>query len=100
MSTSPEDPRPEDTTTAQLAERQRALFHATAAGAERLAETAEQAAAVHETLRDTLPGAAEHAARDRRFAAAERAAAAALRQGELPPDWAREAIRDPSDTSD
>ncbi|WP_328474009.1 hypothetical protein OHA21_14025 [Actinoplanes sp. NBC_00393] len=61
--------------------------------AEDLAVTAEQSARVHEQLAARLPGAADHAARDRLFAAAERAAAESYRAGRLPPHAVRTAIR-------
>jgi hypothetical protein len=45
--------------------------------ADAIPETAEMSADVHDKAADQLPGASEHAERDRRFAAAERAAAVA-----------------------
>jgi septal ring factor EnvC (AmiA/AmiB activator) len=69
-------------------------FEALAATADRIAESAEHSAAVHDELGDHLPGAHEHAERDRRFAAAERAAAAAYRAHEVPSDEVRQVIRD------
>ena len=61
--------------------------------AESIARTVEWSADVHAGLADKGPEVLEHAERDRRFAAAERAAAAALRRGELPPEAARRVIR-------
>jgi hypothetical protein len=55
--------------------------------------TIEYSADVHADMTRTQPEAHEHAERDRRLAAAERAAAAALRHGELPSDAARRVIR-------
>ncbi|BFU45000.1 hypothetical protein KRMM14A1004_32370 [Krasilnikovia sp. MM14-A1004] len=60
--------------------------------AERIAETARDGARVHDQLVGRLPGAAEHAARQRRLAAAEEAAAVAYRNLEVPPDAVRRAI--------
>lgn len=70
-------------------------FKKLARTSEAVAQTAELSAAVHDGAVGTLPGAAEHAETDRRFAAAERAAAAAFRRGEVPPDEVRQVIRDP-----
>jgi hypothetical protein len=61
--------------------------------AENVARIAEQSADVHEALTGSTPDAREHAARDRRLATAERASAAALRRGALPPESARQVIR-------
>jgi hypothetical protein len=69
-------------------------FEALARTADAVAETVAMSADVHDQAAGNLPGAAEHAQRDRRFAAAERAAAAAYRSGEVPPDDVQEAIRD------
>lgn len=79
---------------ARLAARQKELFDSMAQAADRLAETVEFSAKVHDEMGDALPGAAEHAERDRRLAKAERRSAEALRKHELPPDDARETIRE------
>ncbi|XVU21884.1 hypothetical protein ACQPZJ_32055 [Actinoplanes sp. CA-054009] len=57
--------------------------------ADDLADTAEESARVH----DQMPGGADHAALDRRFAAAERDAADAYRAHEVPSDDVRDTIR-------
>ncbi len=81
------------------------IFEALANTADAIAETAEASAHVHDGAVGNLPEAAEHAARDRRFAAAERAAADAYRNHQVPPDEIRHAIRqarpqrDPTETS-
>jgi hypothetical protein len=62
--------------------------------ADAIAETAEASAEVHDQATEYLPGAAEHADRDRRFAAAERAAAHAYRNHQIPPDAVRQVIRE------
>jgi hypothetical protein len=70
------------------------ISHMLADTAEAIAETAELSARVHDDAADVRPGVSEHAERDRRFAAAERAAAAAHRRGEVPSDEIRQVIRD------
>jgi hypothetical protein len=70
------------------------LFEALARTADAIAETAEVSACVHDRAVAHLPGAAEHAQRERRFAAAERAAAVAYRNHEVPPDDVMQVIRD------
>jgi hypothetical protein len=69
-------------------------FEALARTADAIAETAEAGAAVHDQAVGHLPGAAEHAERDRLFAAAERAAAHAYRNHEVPPAEVRQVIRE------
>jgi len=61
--------------------------------AEGIADAAEASARVHDQMAEQQPGAAEHAARERRLAAAEREAARAFRAGELPSKASRDAIR-------
>lgn len=70
------------------------MFEALARTADAIAETADASADVHEDAAGNLPEAAEHAERDRRLAAAERAAADALRDGRIPPDEVRQVIRE------
>jgi anti-sigma factor RsiW len=70
------------------------MFDALAATAEAIAETADNSAEVHNGMTQHLPAAGEHAARDRRLAEAERAAAAAFGNHEVPPEDVRQAIRD------
>lgn len=70
------------------------MFEALARTADSIAETAEASADIHDEAVGSLPGAAEHAARDRRFAEAERAAADAYRSHEVPSDEVRQAIRE------
>jgi hypothetical protein len=64
-----------------------------ALAAESLACTLDYSAAIRDDLAGLQPQAREHAGRDRRLAAAERAAAHALRARELPPPQVREVIR-------
>ena len=70
------------------------MFERLAGTAENIAETANAAARVHDQLTGLLPGAAEHAARERRLAAAEAEAADAYRNQQVPPDEVRQVIRD------
>lgn len=70
------------------------LFEALARTADAIAETVEASARIHDRMVAQLPGAAEHAQRERRFAAAERAAAVAYRNHEVPPDGVLQVIRD------
>ena len=76
-------------------------FERLAETAEKIAETAARSADIHDGL-TTLPGAEEHAARDRRLSAAEQDAAAALRQHEVPSDATRQVVREsrPDDGAD
>jgi hypothetical protein len=86
--------QPDSPPYATSAKRQADLFAATAKLAEGIADTAEESARVHAEMRGTLPGAEEHAERDTRLAAAERAAAEHLRRGEVPPEDVRAVIRE------
>jgi hypothetical protein len=94
MDTSSQPDRPDNSSYATSAARQADLFAATAKLAEGIADTAEKSAKVHAELRGTLPGAEDHAERDVRLAAAERAAAEHLRRREVPPEDVRAVIRD------
>jgi hypothetical protein len=76
------------------------MFEALAGTAEAVAETAEYSAAVHDAAGSSLDGAGEHAVRDRRFADAERAAAAAYRSGQVPSAEIRQVIRDSRSPAD
>jgi hypothetical protein len=69
-------------------------FDELARTADAIAETAEASAGVHDQAAGFLRGAEEHAERDRRFAAAERAAARAYRSHQVPPDEVRQVIRE------
>lgn len=62
--------------------------------ADALAETISRSAEVHDEMVGQVPGAAEHAERDRRLAEAERASAEALRRHELPPEDVQRVIRE------
>jgi pyruvate/2-oxoglutarate dehydrogenase complex dihydrolipoamide acyltransferase (E2) component len=73
---------------------QAAAFERLADLAEQVAGTAEHSADVHDGIGAHLPGAREHAERDRRLAAAERAAAAAYREHRMPSDEVRAVIRE------
>jgi hypothetical protein len=70
------------------------LFETLARTADAIADTAEMSARVHDRAAAYLPGAAEHARRERRLAAAERAAATAYRNREVPSAQVIRAIRD------
>ncbi|GAA3336527.1 hypothetical protein GCM10020358_29500 [Amorphoplanes nipponensis] len=70
------------------------LFESLARTADAIADTAERSARVHDAAVGRLPGAAEHARRERRLAAAERAAAEAFRRHEIPSRAVTQAIRD------
>jgi hypothetical protein len=83
--------RDEGPTTMQ--DKQAELFQALARCAESVARTAEFSADVHDNVTHALPDAHKHAARDRRLAQAERAAAAAYRNEEVPSHDVREVIR-------
>lgn len=76
-----------------------AQFDNLASIAERLAATLDARADLHDELVDRLPDAAAHSARERRLAAAERAAAAAYRNRELPSDDVRRIIRGDGDAA-
>ncbi|MFI5492336.1 hypothetical protein [Actinoplanes sp. NPDC051859] len=78
---------------ARLAARQHAQFDLMAENAEAIARVADESATIHDQIGDHLPSAAAHADRDRQLAAAERAAAAAFRERELPSPEVRAAIR-------
>src|SRR3954452_569025 len=69
-------------------------FDAVAGAAEALADTLDMSAHVHDEIAERVPDAAQHAEQERRLAAAERAAAAAYRRGEIPADEVRQVIRD------
>src|SRR3954452_13954645 len=80
---------------AELARQRDELFTALARTAEAVARAEEERVDVHDSAAGLLTGAVEHAVRGRRFAEAERAAAAAYREHRLPPDEVRQVIRDP-----
>jgi hypothetical protein len=68
-------------------------FQRSAEIADALARTAETGARIHDDLAERWPDAAEHAARERLLARAEREAAEAFRNREMPSEAVREAIR-------
>jgi hypothetical protein len=74
-------------------DQQGAFFDLMAKVAEGIADTLDQSADVHERAVGRVRGAAERTARDRRLADAERAAATAYRNHEMPTEEVREAIR-------
>jgi hypothetical protein len=76
-----------------LRDRRDRQFQRLAEAAEAMAATAETSARIHDQMTNEQPDAAEHAARERLLAAAERDAAEAFRAGELPSSASREAIR-------
>jgi len=83
-----------------MEDKQAELFQALARTAESVARTAEYSAEVHDDATKALPDAGEHAARGRRLAEAERAAAAAYRNEEVPPREVRQVLRDVSQEGD
>jgi hypothetical protein len=70
------------------------MFEALAGTAEAIAKTLDHSADVHDNAAQHLPCAAEHAARDRRFAHAERTAAAYYRARQVPPEEVLQTIRE------
>lgn len=86
--------RPEEAYLRMLEDRRRKHLLRLAEAAESMAATAEASARVHDQMAERqCPGAAEHAARDRLLAAAERDAARAYRAGQSPSETTRAAIR-------
>ena len=79
---------------AALDRKRNQVFAALAETADAIAQTEENSAHVHDDAAAYLPGASEHAARSRRLAKAEKAAAAAFREHRVPPDDVRQVIRE------
>jgi hypothetical protein len=76
----------------EVADKRAEIFAALAESADSIADSADKSAYIHDQIGERMPGAAEHAARDRRLAAAERAAAEAYRKHEVPPDEVRQVV--------
>jgi hypothetical protein len=83
-----------------MRDKQEELFQALGRAAESVARTAEYSAEVHDNATKVLPDAGEHAARDRRLAEAERAAAVAYRNQDVPPCEVRQVVREVSQEGD
>jgi hypothetical protein len=79
---------------AELRASQAKLFEALAVTADSIAGTERTRAEFYENAAAQLPDAIEHAARARRFAEAEEAAASAFRSHEMPSEVVRQALRD------
>jgi hypothetical protein len=81
-----------------LADRRAQLFDGLGQRAEDLARTVEFSAEVHAQMPSHLLNPPDHAERERKLAAAERAAAEAYRAHQVPADKIRDAIRQAGDT--